>query len=50
MWQALGKGFAESHVSTRQRLTAISREALVNGSLPSATLAGAQQRLFIYLF
>lgn len=47
-WQALGKGFAESHVSTRQRLTAVAREALVDGSLPSATMAGARQRLFIF--
>ena len=47
-WQALGKGFAESHVSTRQRLTAVAREALVDGSLPSATTAGSRQRLFIF--
>ena len=47
-WQVLGKVFAESHVSTRQRLTAVSREALLDGSLPSATLAGAWQRLFCF--
>ena len=47
-WQALGKGFAESHVSTQQRLTAVAREALVDGSLPSATMVGARQKLFIF--
>jgi len=44
----LGKGFAECHVTTRQRLTAVSREALLDGSLLSATLAGARQRFFFF--
>jgi hypothetical protein len=45
-WQALSKGFTEGHVSTRQRLTAGSRKALLDGSLSSATQGGARQRFF----
>jgi len=47
-WKALGKAFAERHVSTGQRLTAGSREALLDSSLPSATMADTQQRLFFF--
>ena len=48
--QALGKGFVDSHVSTRQRLTAISQETLLDGSLPRATMVESRHRFFFEKF
>ena len=48
IYRALGKAFAECHVSTRQRKVDLTETARLTSPLPSGDVSGARQNIFLF--